>query len=255
MSQCFPACEPKCSSTSVDLALDRGGGQGGEEVRAPEVAVVLRDLVLEHEVVPPGVPGEVRDEPVVLVPVVPVVGEDEVGRALALERLERLLHRRAGVGQEPVPELVHDDARARHARQEGRCGGARLGGPRRRRAEDHPRHLDVPEGGEAEHRAAAADLDVVAVGAEREDAPGSAVVREQVDGAHGFRSRLPREPTTARSRRSATPTRVELAPAVHEQRRRRHRLQEGGDRLVLAPAGHEQTASTSGHAVRRALGQ
>ena len=38
-----------------------------EHVRRAEVAVVLRDLVLEDQVVAEGVPGELRDEAVVLV--------------------------------------------------------------------------------------------------------------------------------------------------------------------------------------------
>ena len=50
-----------------------------EDVGRAEVAVVLGDLVLEDQVVAEGVPGQLGDEPVVLVAVVVGVREDEVG--------------------------------------------------------------------------------------------------------------------------------------------------------------------------------
>ena len=43
-----------------------------------EVAVVLRDLVLEDQVVAPRVPRELADEPVILVEVVAGVREDQL---------------------------------------------------------------------------------------------------------------------------------------------------------------------------------
>ena len=51
-----------------------------EDVRRAEVAVVLRDLVLEDQVVAPGVPRQLAHEAVILVQVVPRVREDR-GRA------------------------------------------------------------------------------------------------------------------------------------------------------------------------------
>ena len=44
-----------------------------------QVAVVLGDLVLEDQVVAERVPGQLAEEPVVLVQVVARVGEDEIG--------------------------------------------------------------------------------------------------------------------------------------------------------------------------------
>src|SRR4029450_6181933 len=63
--------EPRVAS---DLGDSCSGG-GGESMRRPQVAVVLGDLVLEDEVVTPRVPRQVGHQPVVLVPVVAVVGE------------------------------------------------------------------------------------------------------------------------------------------------------------------------------------
>ena len=69
----------------------------------------------------------------------PVVGEDEVRRELALQRLELVLHRRAGVGEEAVAVVADDDRRgsgtpSRNARRRG----ARLRRALGRRAEDDP---------------------------------------------------------------------------------------------------------------------
>ena len=62
-----------------------------EGVRRAHVAVVLRDLVLEDQVVAEGVPGELAAEPVVLVQVGALVGEDQVGREVGLQPLEEVL--------------------------------------------------------------------------------------------------------------------------------------------------------------------
>src|SRR5271166_165874 len=64
---------------AVDDDLDLAGAgrffQRNEEVGRAQVAVVVRNLVLQDQVVPERVPREVRDQAVVLVPVVAVVGE------------------------------------------------------------------------------------------------------------------------------------------------------------------------------------
>ena len=100
-------------SAQAETAFERALAGVGELVATlrqagAEVAVVLGDLVLQHRVVAPGVPGQLRDQAVVLVPVVAEVGEDEVGRPVTLERLEVLLHPGAGVGEEAVAVRVDD---------------------------------------------------------------------------------------------------------------------------------------------------
>ena len=47
----------------LDFAHARLAVQRDEAVRVTEIIVVLRDLVLEHEVIPKSVPGQIRDEP------------------------------------------------------------------------------------------------------------------------------------------------------------------------------------------------
>src|SRR4029434_6486030 len=89
-----------------------------EDIRRPEVAVVLGDLVFENELVSEGVPRELGDQPVVLMEVVAVVGEHEVRGSRTLELLEGLLDSRPVVRQEPITEFLDDDLGFRRAAQE-----------------------------------------------------------------------------------------------------------------------------------------
>ena len=91
--------------------LDDVCRERNEDVRPAEVAVDLRDLVLEDEVVAERVPCQLARKPVVLVEVVAGVREHEVGIDASLQILEHVLHLTADVRQEAVPELVHLDAR------------------------------------------------------------------------------------------------------------------------------------------------
>ena len=85
------------------------------EVRAAELAVELGHLELEDEVVPERLPGQLADEPVVLVEVVAVVGQDQVRPHRALDRFEQLLERRPGVRKVTVAERLDPNVDARHA--------------------------------------------------------------------------------------------------------------------------------------------
>ena len=142
-----------------------------EEVGRAEVAVVLRDLVLEDEVVAERVPGELAGQPVVLVQVLARVGEDEVG-------LDGLQTPR----RPPSPR--------RRRTEDSRRGTRERGPPRCRRRRGRPRRsLSPPRRGrpgaastthvtctsgrgarQGEQRASAADLDVVGMAADGEDA-------------------------------------------------------------------------------------
>ena len=70
-NQCLPAWLGKCRSSSVELLARRASSVSGTKTfGAPEVAVELRDLVLEDQVVAERVPGQLAGEPVILVEVV-----------------------------------------------------------------------------------------------------------------------------------------------------------------------------------------
>ena len=142
-----------------------------EHVRPPEVAVELRDLVLEDQVVAEGVPRQLAGESVILVEVVTGVGEDELRIDAPLQILEHLLDLAADVGQEAVSELVHLDASRGGSREERLrarpCLRRALPGGR----EHHPVDLELRiRRDEREEGSSAPDLDVVRVAADREDA-------------------------------------------------------------------------------------
>ena len=217
-NQCLPAWLGKCRSSSVDLLLRDRRGQRHEEVRRPEVAVELRDLVLEDQVVAERVPGQLAGKPVVLVEVVAGVGEDELRVDPALQLLEELLDLAARVGEEAVPEPVDLDARRARRRRGRPAALARASSPRSPEAASTTQSTSRPgfERVERQQRSAAADLDVVGVAADREHATqrlsratGSALEHQQRRGARagaepGVDARAPR-PTRAAPRAAAGP--------------------------------------------------
>ena len=64
--------------------------ESGTNALGAHVAVVLRHLVLEDQVVAEGVPGQLAADPVILVQVGALVGEDDVGREICLQLFEVL---------------------------------------------------------------------------------------------------------------------------------------------------------------------
>ena len=144
--------------------------EGDEDVRRAEVAVVLRDLVLEDQVVTPRVPRELGHQAMVLVPVVAVVGEDQVGIHVGLELLEVVLDLGTHPGEVALPEALDADVLLARAGQEVLGGVLRLGCPDVVRAEHDPVETSGRELlGETQDGAAATDLDVVAVSPEAQD--------------------------------------------------------------------------------------
>ena len=82
---------------------------GDEDIRRRKVAVVLRDLVLDDQVIPPGVPRQLAYEAVVLVEVVTGVREDQVRFEPSLELFEDVLDLAADVREVSVPKPVDLD--------------------------------------------------------------------------------------------------------------------------------------------------
>src|SRR5271166_6396221 len=153
---------------AVDDDLDLAGAgrffQRNEEVGRAQVAVVLRDLILQDQVAPARVPREVRDQAVVLVPVVAVVGEDQIGAKLPLQGLELILDLTAEKGEEAIAEFLDHDLLLEGAVQKSIGAGPGLAGPLLVGAENDPAddHFVVALE-QGQDRPAAANLDVIAV--------------------------------------------------------------------------------------------
>ena len=116
-NQCLPDWVGKCCSSSASFSSTTAACQRDEDVRPPEVAVDLGDLVLEDQVVPERVPSELAREPVILMEVVAGMGEHELGIEPPLQLLEHVLDLRADVGKKAVPKAVHLDPRRRRRRR------------------------------------------------------------------------------------------------------------------------------------------
>src|SRR5690606_4969985 len=163
------ALRPEMLHQPCDFGPHRGGRQRHVHARRAEAAVVLRNLVLENQVVAERVPRELPDQSMVLVKIAGVVREDHVGIAARLELLERLLDARAFVREEPVAKRERLDSMLRPVAEYARGAPQRLVPARARRREHDPvdakarsRFDQLP------HGAAGADLDVVAVSADDE---------------------------------------------------------------------------------------
>src|SRR5690606_32654052 len=72
------ALRRECVEDVRRLALAVLARHGNEEIRLSQVAVVLRNLVLQHELRAEVIPGEFADESMVLMPVVPGVRQHEI---------------------------------------------------------------------------------------------------------------------------------------------------------------------------------
>src|SRR5262245_11114760 len=113
-----------------------------EDVRYPEIAVVFRDFVLENHVVPEGVPGQIREHPMILMTVVAIVCEHEVG-AKRLERFEIRLDASALKREEAALELLDDNSLLLHPVEKRLRALFRLLGTRALGAEHDPHDLEI----------------------------------------------------------------------------------------------------------------
>ena len=152
------------------LSVSSALAQGYIQVRPAQISVPFRNLVFENELVAEGVPGQVRDNSMVLVPVVARMSKDDVwtevpGKALELVldcgELRReiavakfmQLDRTLGCGAEEFPSPASGFGRARSGRAPHN--------PTEFRTRLSPCQL--------RERSAAANLDVVRVSAETQN--------------------------------------------------------------------------------------
>src|SRR5439155_23478010 len=110
----------------------RRPSQRDKAVRRSEIAIELGNLVLEDEMIPKSIPGQIRQQAVILVPVVSMVRQDQVGIHLTLELFERVLDVAAVVRKKAVSKTVDGDALTRGAAEEQRGALSGFALPRRR---------------------------------------------------------------------------------------------------------------------------
>jgi len=93
------------------LNLSLGGCfiQADEKVGRTQVTIVLRDLILQNEMVSERVPGELGDQAMILVQVHPIVSEDQIRVKIFFQSLEEFLDLAPLIRKEPVPIVFHND--------------------------------------------------------------------------------------------------------------------------------------------------
>ena len=139
--------------------------------------------------VPEGVPGELRDDPVVLVGVLAAGTEHDVGGGPAFQALELFLDPRGLRREEAVPEALRGHPQRARRLSERSCARPRFPRADRVAAEDDPVEGDRAALEQVLERPAAADLDVVGVRAEAENAERVRGPARQLEAEHQLRVR------------------------------------------------------------------
>ena len=118
------------STTEAPASPEPDPTTGEHRDSAAHVSVPFRDLVLEDQVIPERVPGQLADQAVVLMEVVTGVREDELGVDPRLELLEDILDLGGRVRQISVPERMDLDGSILDIRQDAAYALARASSPR-----------------------------------------------------------------------------------------------------------------------------
>ena len=135
-----------------------------------EVAFVLGDLEFENAVVAERVPGKLCDRAMVLMFVVAVVAEDQVGLTELFQRFEEVFDLSTDEGQVTLAKAPDDDIRIRRAGEKVRGAAPSFFLARPRCREDDPAHLRARIlGKQTQQGTAATDFDIVAMGIQTQD--------------------------------------------------------------------------------------
>ena len=141
-----------------------------EYIRGSEITVIFRNLVFENHVISERIPGELRNESMILMEIIPKVRKDEIGGKIALQLFKRLLDRWPGIGKEPVTEVLHLDRRFSRPAKEKIGRSLRFPGSFRGTAEDNPTDLEIAVAiQQRQESTTTSDFDVVRMRAEAQD--------------------------------------------------------------------------------------
>ena len=80
--------------------------QVDKEVRYAKIAVIFRNFIFQDEVVSKGIPGQLTDQTMILMQIMPVMGEDDVWRFLPFQLLKKIFNLTANVREKTVPKFL-----------------------------------------------------------------------------------------------------------------------------------------------------
>jgi hypothetical protein len=154
----------------LDLTITNTAIKWHEKVGRSEVAVVLWNLIFKDQVIAPSVPAELVQDAVVLMEVIPRMGEDNVRRQASFQGLEVLLDPSAFKWKKTVTKIEDFDVPRSSAFQEQGGTVSSFALAVSSGAEDHPVKMEVSASSQQlQDGAATADLNVVGMRTKAED--------------------------------------------------------------------------------------
>ena len=138
-------------------------------VRLPKVAIPLGNLVLEHDLVAKGVPGEIGKDPMVLVSIASRMREHEIRLNARRECPRKHPSRRRRPQEKTIAKSVEIQLLFGISTQEQACAAGRFLGAPRVTAEHGPMDLRAA-GNETQNCPAASNLDIVGVSTQAKNA-------------------------------------------------------------------------------------
>ena len=126
----------------VNFAACKRGWYPDVRIGWCQIALILENLILEYQMIPPGIPGELGGQAMILMSIVQPVREDYVRFDFRFKILEKIL--RIGVlrWQVTVTEVCNQNLACGCAPQQRIRTSTRLRSPRPLRTEDDPSYLD-----------------------------------------------------------------------------------------------------------------
>jgi hypothetical protein len=148
-------------------------GQRHKKSRITEIGIVFRDLIPQHEVISERAVGEPGQQPMVLVGIALIVGQNERGIEIALNLFETVLDIGALKREISITKAQYLYLFIANAFEERCCTISSLGPARTRSAENDPAHDEIAKvGSQAQNCSAAADLNIVGMGAQAKQLQG-----------------------------------------------------------------------------------
>src|ERR1035441_8215422 len=137
--------------------------------RRAQVSLVLGDFVFQYQVIAECIPGQFSYDAVILVQIGTVMAEDQIRVWLLLQSLKHFLDRCILRREKAIAKTVHDHLGAVRTTQEAPGAGAKLALAPRIRAKHDPGDIGIVAPQQRQSRPAAADIDVIAMRADRND--------------------------------------------------------------------------------------
>lgn len=142
-----------------------------KNVGITEVTIVFENFVFENQVIAPSVPGQLIDHSMILVEIVTSVRQDQIGRQRVLQFFKVLFDFYCLRREETVAKVEDGDVLLGGSFEKEFGAAASFSAAGRAGAENHPVKFQVAtRAKQFEDRAAAANLDIIRMGSETQDA-------------------------------------------------------------------------------------